>query len=83
MGRPARYIPESSSGTLVEISCRAIGGRALPVPAPNPRTFNEIVAGVLGRALEVAREIELCSAVVAGNHHHILAVVHEQLARSR
>ncbi len=83
MGRPARYIPESSSGTLVEISCRAIGGRALLVPAPNPHKFNEIVAGVLGRALEVAQDIDLCSAVFSSNHHHILAVVHEQLALSR
>ena len=48
MGRPARYIPENKEGVLVEISCRAIGGRALLAPAPNPFRFNELVAGLLG-----------------------------------
>ncbi len=83
MGRPARYIPENKNGVLVEVSCRAIGGRALLTPGPNPFKFNELVAGVMGRALEVSPRLELCSAVVAGNHYHLLAVVHEQQDLSR
>ncbi len=82
MGRPARYIPDNENGALVEISCRCIGGRALLAPAPNPHKFNEIVAGVLGRALEVS-PLDLCSAIFSSNHHHILAVVHEQQVLSR
>ncbi len=82
MGRPARYIPETKTGVLVEITCRCIGGRALLVPAPNPHKFNEIVAGVLGRALEVS-PLALCSAIVASNHLHLLTVVHEQQQLSR
>ncbi len=82
MGRPARYIPENNNGVLVEISSRCIGGRALLVPAPNPHKFNEIVAGVMGRALEVS-PLDLCSAIVVSNHLHLLAVVHEQQALSR
>ena len=54
MGRPQRYIPENRDGVLVEVTVRTIGARALLVPAPNPRIFNEVVVGVIGRALEVA-----------------------------
>ncbi len=77
MGRPARYIPENKNGVLVEVSCRAIGGRALLTPGPNPFKFNELVAGVIGRALEIS-PLELCSAIVMGNHYHLLCVVHKQ-----
>ncbi len=82
MGRPARYIPENKNGVLVEVTCRAIGGRALLSPGPNPFKFNELVAGVMGRALEVS-PLDLCSAIVASNHLHLLCVVHEQQALSR
>ncbi len=91
MGRPARYIPENrvpharlrrDNGVLVEITCRCIGGRALLVPAPNPHKLNEIVAGVLGRALEVS-PLDLCSAIFSSNHYHLLAVVYEQQTLSR
>ncbi len=82
MGRPARYIPENKNGVLVEITCRCIGGRALLVPAPNPHKLNEIVAGVLGRALEVS-PLDLCSAIFSSNHYHLLAVVYEQQTLSR
>ncbi len=82
MGRPARYIPENKNGVLVEVTSRAIGGRALLCPGPNPFKFNELVAGVIGRALEVS-PLDLCSAIVASNHLHLLAVVHEQQALSR
>ncbi len=82
MGRPARYIPENKDGVLVEVTCRAIGGRALLTPSPNPFKFNELVAGVLGRALEVS-PLEICSVIFAGNHYHALLVVHDQQALSR
>ncbi len=82
MGRPARYIPENKNGVLVEVTCRAIGGKALLTPGPNPFKFNELVAGVIGRALEVS-PLDLCSAVFVSNHWHGLLVVHEQQALSR
>ena len=82
MGRPARYIPENKNGVLVEVSCRAIGGRALLTPGPNPFKLNELVAGVIGRALEIS-PLELCSAVFASNHYHLLCVVHEQQTLTR
>ena len=82
MGRRPRFLPEDEDGVLVEITCRAIGGRALLTPAPNPRRFNEVVVGVLGRALEVS-PLELCGLVVLGTHLHALAVVHDQQSLSR
>ncbi len=82
MGRPARYIPENKAGVLVEVSCRCIGGRALLTPGPNPFKFNELVAGVIGRALEIS-PLDLCSAIVVSNHLHLLCVVHEQQTLTR
>ena len=82
MGRPARFIPENKTGVLVEVTCRTIGARALLVPSPDPRRFNEVVLGVMGRALEVS-PLELCSAVWTANHYHLLCVVHDQQELSR
>ena len=82
MGRPARFIPENKDGVLVEVTGRVIGARALLVPSPDPRRFNEIVVGVIGRALEVS-PLELCSAAWTANHHHLLVVVHDQQQLSR
>ncbi len=82
MGRPARYIPENKNGVLVEVTCRAIGGRALLTPGPNPFKFNELVAGVIGRALEIS-PLDLCSAIFSSNHYHLLAVVHDQQMLTR
>jgi Transposase IS200 like len=82
MSRRPRFLPENRDGVLVEITCRTIGARALLTPGPNPRLFNEVVVGVIGRALEVS-PLDLCGAVVAGNHLHCLAVVHEQQQLSR
>ncbi len=95
MGRPQRFIPKNKDGVLVEISGRAIGACALLVPAPNPRRFNEMIVGGMGRALEVARgrsrgtddeagaRIDLRACVWTANHYHILAVVHRQQELSR
>ncbi|MCP3958457.1 MAG: hypothetical protein GY719_11440 [bacterium] len=82
MGRPARFIPENKDGVLVEITVRAIGARALLTPGPNPQRFNEVVVGVMGRALENS-PLELCGAVVLANHAHLLLVVHRQQELSR
>jgi hypothetical protein len=66
----------------VEVTGRTIGAQALMVPAPEPRRFNEIVVGVMGRAQEVS-PLELSAAVFTANHYHLLAVVHEQQELSR
>ncbi|MEM7357219.1 MAG: transposase, partial [Acidobacteriota bacterium] len=52
------------------------------VPSPDPRRFNEIVVGILGRALQVS-PLELCSTVWTSNHVHSLVVVHDQKQLSR
>ena len=82
MGRPARFIPENQNGVLVEVTSRVIGARAMLVPSPDPTRFNEIVVGVMGRALDVS-PLELCSAVWMANHMHLLCVVHDQQQLSR
>ncbi len=71
MGRLARFIPENKDGVLVEVTGRTIGARALLVPAPDSRRFNEVVVGVMGRALEVS-PLELCSAVWDESHAEYL-----------
>ncbi len=81
-GRLPKKIPENDDGVPVEVTVRTIGAQALLVPAPEPRRFNEIVVGVLGRALEVS-PLELCGAVFTANHYHLLAVVQEQQDLSR
>ncbi len=82
MGRPARYIPENKNGVLVEVTSRVIGARALLTPGPDPRRFNEVVVGVMGRALEVS-PLEVCSTVWLANHAHHLLIVHDQQSLSR
>ena len=57
MPRSQRFIPENKDGVLVEVTGRTIGARALLVPSPNPRRFNEVIIGVMGRALEVAADL--------------------------
>ncbi len=54
MGRLPGFIPENDDRTLMEVTSRTIGAQSLLVPAPEPRRFNEIVVGVMGRALEVS-----------------------------
>ena len=69
MGRPARHIPANTDGVLVEVTTRVTGARALLTPGPDPRRFNDVVVGVMGRALEVS-PLELCSTVWLANHAH-------------
>ena len=82
MARGPSFLPQNDAGVLVEVTVRTIGAQALLVPRPDPRRFNEIVLGVMGRALEVS-PLELCGAVFLANHAHVLAVVHEQQDLSR
>ena len=77
-----RFLPKMADGVLVEVTGRTIGARALLTPGPNPRTFNEMVVGVMGRALEVS-PLDLCACVWLSNHYHLLVVVHEQQELSR
>ncbi|HEX9737313.1 MAG TPA: transposase [Thermoanaerobaculia bacterium] len=77
-----RFWPKRTGGALAEITARTIGARALLTPGPDPRTFNEIVVGVMGRALEVS-PLEVCACVWASNHYHLLVVAHEQQELSR
>ena len=77
-----RHLPENKTGVLTEVTGRTIGGQALLLPRPNPQRFNEIIVGVLGRALAVS-PVELCGAVFAANHFHLLLVAHEQQDVSR
>ena len=77
-----QFKPENTTGVLVEVTGRTHGARSLLVPRPDPKRFNEIVVGVMGRALEVS-PLELCGAVFMVNHYHILTVVHEQQELSR
>lgn len=82
MGRFPHFIPENQDGSLIEITVRTAGARALLVPSPNPFRFNEIIVGVLGRALEVS-PVELCGVVFLSNHFHLLVTVREQRELSR
>ncbi len=82
MGRPERNLPESPDGILVEVTDRVIGARALLAPGPNPKVFNELVVGLLGRAMEHS-PVELCACVFMSNHMHLLLHVRDQQALSR
>ncbi len=82
MGRHKRSLPDSKDGILVEVSDRVIGARALLTPGRNPRAFNELVVGLIGRAMGY-QPVELCACVFLGNHYHALLVVEDQQALTR
>lgn len=64
--RKRRFVPENKEGVLVEVSCRTIGGLALLRPS---RKLPEVIAGVLGRALELS-PLEIVALFFASNHWH-------------
>jgi REP element-mobilizing transposase RayT len=66
MARRLRFIPEG--GSLVEVTCRTIHGRFLLRPS---RHLNELIAGVLGRALG-RYPVGLHGLVFLSNHYHLL-----------
>ncbi len=66
MPRSKCYVPEG--GALVETCTRTIQGRLLLRPDED---FDEILLGVLGRALDYA-QVELCGFSFLSNHYHLL-----------
>jgi REP element-mobilizing transposase RayT len=65
MARPLRYVPP---GTTVEVTTRTIQSRFLLRPSPE---LNDVVLGVLGRALSLYA-VELHAFAVMSNHMHLL-----------
>jgi hypothetical protein len=63
--RPLRYIPP---GSLVEVTSRTIQGRLLLRPS---RQVNDIILGVIGRALALF-DVKVCALAVLSNHFHAL-----------
>ncbi len=82
MGRHERSLPESSDGVLVEVTDRVIGARALLTPGSNPRVFNELIVGLIGRAMQYS-PVDLCACAFMSNHFHLLLHVRDQQALSR
>ena len=75
--RKLRHIPPG--GALVEVTTRTQQGRLLLRPS---KEFNQIVVGVLARALETAHGVRFHGTVCMSSHIHILLYVPdaEQLA---
>jgi REP element-mobilizing transposase RayT len=69
MGRPIRFIPPNS---VVEITCRTIQGRWLLRPSP---VLNDLLLGVLGRAMSLHPEVRVHAFVFLSNHVHLLLSV--------
>ena len=67
MTRPIRYCPYPF--TLFEITTRTLQSRFLLKPSPE---LNEIVLGILGRALALYPDIKLHCFVFLSNHYHML-----------
>jgi predicted TIM-barrel enzyme len=63
----------------MEVTCRTVGGLALLRPS---RKLPEIIAGVLGRALELS-PLEICGLSFVSNHYHALLYADSQQAISR
>ena len=66
MGRPLRYLP--SPCTTFEVTIRTLQGRFLLRPS---RQVNDLILGILGRALSLY-PVMLHLAVVASNHIHMI-----------
>ena len=79
MSRPLRFVPENRDGVLVEVSCRTL--EAMPMLRPS-RRLNEIIVGVIGRALEVS-PVGLCGLSCLSTHYHALLVVDDQQSLTR
>jgi len=67
MTRPIRYTPYPNA--LFEITLRTLHGRLLLTPS---KDLNEIILGILGRALSLYPEIKLHCFVFVSNHYHAL-----------
>ncbi len=71
MSRPLRYMPRPK--TTFEITIRTIHGRFLLRPS---KQLNEIVLGILGRALSLYK-VKLHLIFVASNHIHLIVTVED------
>lgn len=75
--RPACYVP--SGGAVVETCTRTIHGRLLLRPGHDA---NEIILGVLGRALDFY-QVDLYGLSVLGSHYHLLFGAESALKMAR
>ena len=78
MGRPLRFLPQPN--TSFEVTIRCVQGRLLLRPCGE---LNDLVLGVLGRALSLYPAVKLHLVTVASNHMHLLVTVPETEALSR
>jgi REP element-mobilizing transposase RayT len=74
MGRPIRHLPFPES--TFEVTTRCIHGRLLLRPSAE---LNEIILGILGRAL-VQYPVKLHAVTVASNHMHMILTVSDSRA---
>ncbi len=75
MGRPIRYF---KPGSIVEITCRAVQRRYLLRPSEE---LNELVVGVLGKAMEYY-PVRLIAIHVMSNHIHMLVWIPDSVTQS-
>ena len=66
MGRPLRFVPDNC---LVEVTTRTLQGRYLLRPHSN---LNDLVLGVLGRAMHLWPGVDLFAFAFLSNHYHML-----------
>lgn len=78
MGRPLRFLPQPN--TTFEVTTRCVQGRLLLRPS---QELNDLVLGVLGRALSRYPSVRLHLVTVASNHMHLLLTVPDADALSR
>jgi REP element-mobilizing transposase RayT len=74
MGRPIRHLPFSES--TFEVTTRCIHGRLLLRPSAE---LNEIILGILGRALSLY-PVKLHAVTVASNHMHMILTISDSHA---
>ena len=77
MARSLRYLPQESA--LVEVTTRTLQGRFLLRPS---RKLNELVVGVIGRALKSCPGVDLHAIGHLSNHLHMLLTVKDSAALS-
>jgi REP element-mobilizing transposase RayT len=77
MARRLRFIPRES---VVEVTCRTIQGRALLRPSAE---LNALVVGVLGRALDMYRDVRIHAFAFMSDHVHVLLSVPDALVLSQ
>lgn len=80
MARPLRHHPVVQRPLVLEVTCRTIQGRFLLTPSEK---VNQIILGILGRALGLYKGILLIDFTFLSNHYHfqLIAENEEQLSR--